>query len=42
MAKKILVGVSIVCGVAVVGLAVLMHSSYGRETYQMIRKMHGK
>lgn len=42
MAKKIMVGVAIFIGVAVVGLAVLMHSSYGRETYDMIRKLHGK
>jgi hypothetical protein len=42
MAKKVVLGVVIFAAVAVVGLAVLMHSSYGRETYQLIRKMHGK
>ena len=41
MAKKILLGAAILVGVMVVALAVMMHSSYGRETFALIRRMHG-
>ncbi len=42
MAKKLMIGVGIVLGLALVGVVFIMHSKEGQETFQMIRKLHGK
>lgn len=42
MGKKVLIGIGIVAGLALATTVVIFHSPYGQETFQMIRKLHGK
>ncbi|MGZ3181896.1 MAG: hypothetical protein ACXU8N_05580 [Telluria sp.] len=42
MGKKVFVGIGIVLGLALVATVVIFHTPYGQDTFQMIRKLHGK